>query len=86
MPETHPARSLTLHINGQPVSVPADTVVAAALMGSNTPCRTSVVGEPRSALCGMGICFECRAIIDGIPHRRTCQVICRDGMVVETQS
>jgi sarcosine oxidase subunit alpha len=36
-------------------------------------------------MCGMGICFECRAIVDGIAHQRTCQLICREGMRVETQ-
>jgi sarcosine oxidase subunit alpha len=61
------------------------SVVSAALLKAGVPCRTSVSGEPRTALCGMGICFECRAIVNGTPHRRTCQLICRDGMVVETQ-
>ena len=28
-------------------------------------------------LCGMGICFECRAAIDGRSYCRTCQVLCR---------
>lgn len=36
--------------------------------------RLSVTGEPRGPLCGMGICFECRATIDGKPHVRTCQM------------
>ena len=40
------------------------------------PSRISVTGEPRAALCGMGICFECRAVVNGIPHRRTCQILC----------
>jgi sarcosine oxidase subunit alpha len=33
----------------------------------------------------MGICFECRAKVDGVPHRRTCQLLCQSGMVVETE-
>jgi sarcosine oxidase subunit alpha len=33
----------------------------------------------------MGICFECRAVVDGIQQQRTCQILCRDGMTVETQ-
>jgi len=41
-------------------------------------------GEPRGPLCGMGICFECRLTIDGVPHARSCQIVCRDGMVVTT--
>lgn len=34
--------------------------------------RRSVSGEPRGVLCGMGICFECRVTVEGIPHRRAC--------------
>ena len=44
----------------------------------------SVTGEPRGPLCGMGICFECRATIDGMPHQRSCQILCAAGMEVRT--
>jgi hypothetical protein len=78
-------RDLTIWINGVAMAMEPDTVVSAALLKAGAPCRTSVSGEPRTALCGMGICFECRAVVNGTPHRRTCQLICRDGMVIETQ-
>jgi hypothetical protein len=54
------------------------------LLKAGVPCRRSITGELRTALCGKGICFECRATVDGTPHRRTCQLICRDGMVVRS--
>jgi hypothetical protein len=76
---------LKLTINGHIATMPEGSTVAAALLTADTPCRISVTGEPRTALCGMGICFECRATVDGVSHRRTCQLACRDGMVVETQ-
>jgi hypothetical protein len=76
---------LTLWINGAAFAMEPDTVVSAALLKAGAPSRTSVSGEPRTALCGMGICFECRAVVNGTPHRRTCQLLCRDGMVIETQ-
>ncbi len=41
--------------------------------------RRSATGEPRGPLCGMGTCFECRVTIDGVPHRRSCAEIVRDG-------
>lgn len=77
--------AVTVLVNGTPVTLPAGSMVSAALMNSGTPCRVSVSGEPRTAVCGMGICFECRAIVDGVPHRRTCQLRCLDGMQVRTQ-
>jgi sarcosine oxidase subunit alpha len=76
-----------IRINGRIVNVPAGTTVAAALMAAGvTSFRVSVTGEPRGPLCGMGICFECRATIDGIPHSRSCQTPCAEGMEVRTDA
>jgi D-hydroxyproline dehydrogenase subunit gamma len=81
-----PERStVTMYVNGQIAVVPAGSVVSVAMLASGNPCRTSVSGVPRTALCGMGICFECRAVVDGVAHQRTCQMLCREGMKVETQ-
>jgi sarcosine oxidase subunit alpha len=76
--------SITIRVNGIPVQMESESMVSAALLKAGIPCRRSVTGEPRTALCGMGICFECRATVNGIPHRRTCQLICHEGMVVES--
>jgi len=76
---------VTLRINGKAAAFPRGTTVSAALLTVGAMCRTSISGEPRTALCGMGICFECRAIVDGVSHRCTCQLECREGMQVETQ-
>lgn len=76
---------VTVHVNGQQVTLPWGSTLAAALLNAGVPCRISVTGEQRTALCGMGICFECRAIVDDVPQQRTCQIVCREGMRVETQ-
>jgi D-hydroxyproline dehydrogenase subunit gamma len=78
--------AVTIWINGSALRVPAASVVSAAMLTAGEPCRISVSGEPRAALCGMGICFECRAVVDGVLHQRTCQLLCREGMRVETQA
>ena len=75
---------VTLTVNGLPVQVPAGTTVAVAVVISGQVCRTSVNGEPRGPLCGMGICFECRVTIDGQLHCRSCQILCEPGMEVRT--
>jgi D-hydroxyproline dehydrogenase subunit gamma len=82
MPET--ADSLTLAVNGVAVTVKNGTTVAAAMLIAGAPTRRSVTGEPRGPLCGMGICFECRTTIDGVPHQRSCQILCAVGMDVRT--
>jgi predicted molibdopterin-dependent oxidoreductase YjgC len=76
---------ITLFINDDAVAVREGTTISAAvaLAGENS-FRKSVNGEPRGPLCGMGICFECRVTIDGEPHQRSCQLICREGMKVRT--
>ena len=76
---------VNLFIDGIPVRVTAGTTVAAAiLIAGKEHFRTSVSGEPRGPLCGMGICFECRVTINGIAHCRSCQILCRNGMDVRT--
>ncbi len=75
---------LELKVNGRSVSVPPGATVAVAIVLAGAGCRKSVSGELRGPLCGMGICFECRAAIDGRPYCRTCQVLCRPGMEVNT--
>ena len=72
-------------INGRPVDVPEGAMVSAAVAIAGVAAfRRSVGGEPRGPLCGMGICFECRVTVDGRPHVRSCQVVCRPGMEVRT--
>lgn len=85
MPDASGPNLITLVVNGRSVTVPQGSSVAAVLLNAGVPCRISQSGEPRAPLCGMGVCFECRATIDGVPHRRTCQIVCRPGMTVETQ-
>ena len=69
-------------VDGVAVVVPRGVSVAAALMNAGLPLRESVRGEPRAALCGMGICHECRLTIDGRAHRRACMHAVAPGMVV----
>ncbi|SDI59800.1 2Fe-2S iron-sulfur cluster binding domain-containing protein [Pseudomonas flavescens] len=74
-----------LHLDGRPLSVAPGTTVAAALaLAGDGSARTSVSGQRRAPLCGMGVCQECRVTIDGL-RRLACQTLCRDGMHVETR-
>lgn len=76
---------ITLTINKTSTCVEEGTTVAAAISNFGiTGFRTSVAGELRGPVCGMGICFECRVTINGAAHQRSCNVIAADGMEVET--
>ncbi len=74
---------ITLHINGQTLTVDAGTSVAAAIALSSSPVtRISVSSMPRTPLCGMGVCQECRVTIDGRAHQLACQTLCTTGMQI----
>ena len=71
-------------VNGARVRVPSGCSVAVAMTIAGVACRTSASGELRGPLCAMGICFECRAEINGKPHQRTCQIVCTPGLDLRT--
>ena len=76
---------VTIVVDGRELRVHAGISVAAALLGGGVRAfRRSVRGADRGPLCGMGVCYECRVTIDGVPHRRACLVTVADGLHVST--
>ena len=78
--------TVQIHADGVRLQVAPGTSVAAAL--AQVPhgrTRTSVTGQPRAPLCGMGVCHECRVRIDG-RTRLACQTLCTEGMLVHTDT
>lgn len=78
------ADGITIRLNGAAMTVQPGTTVAAAIAAAGSPSRYSTSGQPRAPLCGMGICFECRARVNGTAHVKTCQLRCSEGMEIET--
>ncbi|MES2296005.1 MAG: 2Fe-2S iron-sulfur cluster-binding protein [Pseudomonadota bacterium] len=77
--------TLTVQIDGAPVALPhAMTVLAALMVAARLCTRRGMDGAPRFALCGIGLCQECRVSIDGQAQRLACQTFCRDGMRIVT--
>lgn len=74
---------ITLTIAGQSHQVQEGISVAAALsLSGQDHCRISVSQQPRAPFCGMGVCQECRVLIDGL-QRLACQTLCQSGMCIE---
>ncbi|AIF47552.1 2Fe-2S iron-sulfur cluster-binding protein [Dyella japonica] len=73
-----------LTVNGNAVEVPAGASVAAAVAHVTLHFRRSVRQAPRTPLCGMGVCFECRVQVDGVAHVRACMTPVSEGMQVVT--
>jgi aerobic-type carbon monoxide dehydrogenase small subunit (CoxS/CutS family) len=74
-------------VDGEPVEAyPGETIATALLAtGRRTARRTAHQGTPRGVFCAIGVCHDCRMIVDGAANVRTCLVPARAGMVVETQ-
>lgn len=76
---------IRVRVNGEVLLVPVGTLVSAAIVRAGRAwTRRSLAGEPRGPLCGMGICFECRATVNGVLHVRTCQRVCEAEMEIAT--
>lgn len=79
------AEHLQVFVNGARVGVGPGTTVAAAVMAAGRHhLRQSVTGEARGALCGMGVCMECRVTVNGEANVKGCQALCLDGMEIMT--
>jgi predicted molibdopterin-dependent oxidoreductase YjgC len=40
---------------------------------------------PRGMYCGIGLCYNCIMVIDGVPSTRACQTLATPGCKVKTQ-
>jgi predicted molibdopterin-dependent oxidoreductase YjgC len=62
-----------------------ESVAAAVMAERGLELRQTAERDPRGYYCGMGACFDCVMIVDGVPNTRTCVTWVSDGMAVERQ-
>ena len=75
-------------IDGAPAMAYLGESVAAALIAdgrNDLSTRTTAAGDRRGLFCGMGVCFDCLVVIDGVPNTRACVTWVREGMVISRQ-
>lgn len=79
--------TLTVFIDGKPVSASAHESVAGVILRQDEIWnrRTTISQSPRAAFCMMGICFECLVTIEGRASQQGCLTQVRDGMRIERQ-
>jgi predicted molibdopterin-dependent oxidoreductase YjgC len=78
---------VTIVADGRELCVTAGISVAAALLNAGVSAfHRSVSATNRGPLCGVGVCYECRVTIDGVPHRRACLVTVAEGLRVSTMA
>jgi aerobic-type carbon monoxide dehydrogenase small subunit (CoxS/CutS family) len=75
---------IELTVDGTPLSAPAGQSLAAVLLGAGRETlRDSPAGHPRGVYCGIGVCQECRVVVDGAVVR-SCVTPVTAGMRVTT--
>ena len=77
--------TITVSINNHTITCDASSSVAGAIAQATHQLgatRQSVQGMPRTMLCGMGICFECRVTINCIANQLACQTPVAAGMQI----
>jgi predicted molibdopterin-dependent oxidoreductase YjgC len=78
--------AVTIAVDGRDITAYTGESVAAALLAEGiVGVRRTPGGAPRGVFCGMGVCFDCLAVVDGVPNTRTCMSWVRDGMDVRLQ-
>jgi aerobic-type carbon monoxide dehydrogenase small subunit (CoxS/CutS family) len=82
--ERGPAIRLT--VDGRPVTAYAGETLAAVLLAEGLAAtRRTRGGSPRGLYCGMGVCYDCLVVLDGVPNTRACMTFAAEGMRVERQ-
>lgn len=72
-----------IRVGGREFVFPAGTNLCAALVESGYfQLEGSDDSPTQSPLCGMGVCYQCRAMVNGRPHARTCTLAVEEGMEV----
>jgi len=73
--------------DGKKIDAITGQSVAAALLAANqrTLRKTRFNNNERGVFCGIGVCFDCLVVIDGVTNQRSCLIEAKPGMKVQTQ-
>jgi sarcosine oxidase subunit alpha len=81
-------KRVRLRVDGRPVTAYSGETVFAALLAEGIRALRYPIKDQaktdRGGFCGMGVCQECRVMVDGLPDRRACMTEVRDGMEICT--
>ena len=78
---------ITFLFEGESLHAKDGQSLAAALLANENRItrRTRMNSKPRGIFCGIGICFDCLLVVDGVMNQRSCITPVREGMVVRIQ-
>ena len=79
-------RHLTISVDGTRIEgLRGQSIAALMLAKGRTAWRTTTTGRERGVFCGIGVCFDCVATVNGESDVRLCLRRAEDGDTVETQ-
>jgi D-hydroxyproline dehydrogenase subunit gamma len=85
-PELERGPRVEIVLDGVPTEAfEGETIAAVLLARGEIATRTTTSGRPRGIFCGMGVCWDCLLVVDGVPNTRACMTWVRDGMEVFRQ-
>ena len=78
---------IKFYFNDQEITGLTGQSVGAALLanGDRILRKTRFNEKGRGVFCGIGVCFDCLVVIDGISNQRACIIEAKPGMKVQTQ-
>ena len=76
-----------IEVDGKTILACSGQTIAEALLANGVRMlRMTPKQASRGVYCGMGICYECRMIVNGIPNVRTCMTLATPGCRITTQN
>lgn len=80
-------KKVSITVDGSSLDVLEGEILAAALWANGfiSLGHNPSDGSHRGMYCGIGHCYECRVMVDGMEDVRSCLIRVRDGMRVSLQ-
>jgi len=80
-------KKISIEVDGQKIEALEGEPIAAAIWnaGIRNFRYTRKRKEPRGFFCGIGLCTDCKMVVNGVPNIRTCITLVQDGMKIKRQ-
>jgi predicted molibdopterin-dependent oxidoreductase YjgC len=80
-------RQFEIEVDGRKIIAYEGETVGTALVAAGVQIfrHTAKRNQPRGMYCGIGLCYDCAMVINGIPNTRACQTLATPGCRVQTQ-
>ena len=80
-------KKINIIFEGKNIEAYEGEPIAATLWAANIKNirRTKINKEARGFFCGIGLCSDCRIVVNGVPNIRSCVTLVENNMIVKRQ-